>query len=54
MKRLTDAEIVRVAGWFAEGRVHWRLRVAALVRTCEEIEARNGREGLDLFLAWVP
>lgn len=50
MAPLSDEAIVRVAGWFNSGRVHWRLKCAALMVACNEVEARNGSEGLGLFL----
>ena len=50
MSKLSDEAIVRVAGWFNSGRVHWRMKCAALMVACEQVEARNGEAGLWLFL----
>lgn len=50
MSKLSDEAIARVAGWFNSGRVHWRVKCAALMVACAEVEARNGMEGLGLFL----
>jgi hypothetical protein len=53
-KPLSNEEIIRVAGWFTSGRVHWRLVCAALERACNEVESRNGMKGLSLFLSHLP